>query len=178
MSASLSDPRLATVDDARRIAEVHVRARRSAYRDLLPASLLAAENVEDRELRWMKRLADSEARCWLLDDDDGVFGFAHTARTMDVDLDPDCAELFALYLLPERIGHGFGRLLTTHAVEDLTTRRFGEVVLWFAEENLSAARFYAAAGFEVDPRAERAPFGETGLTKRRLCQVLERERDR
>ena len=77
------DFRLATVERARRIAEVHVRARRAAYRGLMSPALLAAESVDDREERWRCRLADPEGRCWLLSHEGGLCGFAYTAPTMD-----------------------------------------------------------------------------------------------
>lgn len=172
MSRPVPDLRLATGEDARRIAEIHVRARRAAYRDLIPAPQLAAENVESRRVRWMRRLSDPEGRCWLLIEGTDLLGFAYTARTADEGLGRDCAELFALYLVPEGTGRGLGRLLTGHALGDLESRGFAEVVLWFAEENLVAARFYETAGFEPDPRVPTVPFGDTGLSKRRLRRVL------
>ena len=172
MDAPAPRPRLATVEDARRIAEVHVQARRAAYRDLVPAAILAAERVEDREVRWLSRLADREGRCWLLGDRAGLFGFAYTAPTMDDGLGADCAELYSIYLLGDRVGRGFGRLLTTHALDDLGARGFAEVVLWYAEKNLRAARFYAAAGFVADPRVGPTPLRNTGLLRRRLRREL------
>lgn len=149
-----------------------MRARRAAYRGLIPAPLLAAESVDDRELRWRKRLSNPEGRCWLLGDGTGVFGFAYTAPPMDDDLERDSAELHALYLLEERIGAGHGRRLVRHALDDLRRRGYREVVVWYAEENDPAARFYAAAGFEPDPRIGRTPLGDTGLRRRRLRQAL------
>lgn len=158
--------------DIRRIADVHVRARRSAYRALVPASILAAEDVAEREVRWQKRLADPVGRCWLLTDESGLFGFAYTAPTQDDDLSREVAELYALYLLGERVGAGFGRHLVTHALDDLRARSFPEVVLWCAVENSRALRFYRSAGFELDARVDGEPLGDTGLTKRRLRQAL------
>ena len=108
----------------------------------------------------------------MLEDGAGLFGFAYTAPTMDEDLEADRAELYALYLLEHRVGLGFGRHLLAHAVDDLRRRGYPEVVLWYAVENVPAGRFYAAAGFEIDPRIERMAFGDTGLTRCRLRQVL------
>jgi ribosomal protein S18 acetylase RimI-like enzyme len=164
--------RRATIEDARTIAEVHVRARRAAYRNLMSPGLLAAESVDDREGRWVRRISDRDARCWLASDENGLVGFAHTARASDPDLGPDDAELCALYLLPEWTGRGLGRFLTAVALHDLGARGFTAVVLWVAVENAPAARFYEFAGFEPDPRANVVPFGDTGLTKRRLRRSL------
>ena len=153
-----------------------MRARRGAYRQLLSAAQLAHESVDDRERRWTERLSDGEGRCWLLSDDSGLFGFAYTAPARDEDLGSDTAELVALYLLPDRVGRGFGRWATRRALDDLEKRGFVEVVLWVAAENARAVRFYAAAGFETDGRSPPLPFGETGLTRVRLRRSLGRGR--
>ncbi len=81
---------LGRIRDARRVAEVHVRARKAAYRDLVAASVLARDTPDRRERQWRQRLADCRVR------------------------------------------------------------------------------FYEATGFVVDARAEPAPLGDTGLTRRRF----------
>ena len=164
--------RAATPEDARRIAEVHVAARRAAYRGLIPGAQLAAESVEERTGRWTDRLSDRQGRCWLMTDPWGLLGFAYTAPSRNEGLAPATAELFSIYLLPSATGRGLGRLLTEHALEDLKERGFSEVVLWYAQENVVAGRFYAAAGFVPDERVATIPFGDTGLTKRRLRRPL------
>lgn len=78
------------------------------------------------------------------------------------------ARLYAIYLLEEWTGSGLGRRLMTCTSNDLADRRFTEVVLWYADENERAGRFYRAVGFEIDPRVDRAPFKATGLHQRRL----------
>lgn len=164
----LLPPRLARPSDIKRIADVHVRARRAAYRGLIPEEVLAREDVDARERQWLHRLSTPQGRCWLLDAESGLRGFAYTAPASDPDLGPWIVRLYAVYLLEEWTGSGLGRHLMTHALDDLAVRGFTEVVLWYAEENERAGRFYRAAGFEVDPRVARAPFKDTGLHQRRL----------
>jgi len=48
--------RAAVPADARAIAEIHVASWRSAYRGLLPDSLLDAMSVDELEQRWRSRL--------------------------------------------------------------------------------------------------------------------------
>ena len=51
--------RAATVADARAIAEVHVEGWRWGYRDLLPATVLDALDVDEREAWWAANLTDA-----------------------------------------------------------------------------------------------------------------------
>jgi hypothetical protein len=44
--------RKATPEDARAIAEVHVKSWRAAYRDLLPQDFLQGLSVDRREQQW------------------------------------------------------------------------------------------------------------------------------
>ncbi len=162
------DVRQATPSDARAIAEVHVRSRRHAYRRLLSPDLLSSDNVEARERLWEERLSDPDGRCWVAEHDGAICGIAYTAAARDEDVAPRCAELFAIYLLPEHTGRGHGRRLVEHSLGDLGDRDFEEVVLWVAVENEAAAGFYERVGFALDPRSETVPFGDTGLRKRRL----------
>lgn len=163
--------RLATPADAPAIARVHVLSRVRAYRDLLSADLLAAESVEGRERMWNTRLAQPDGRCWLAEEGGELLGFAYAARARDPELGPECAELVAIYLLPEHNGAGHGRRLVERSIADLRSRDFGDVVVWVAVENEAAVGFYAAMGFTPDTRADTVPFGETGLRKRRLRLV-------
>lgn len=144
--------RPATQEDAASLAALHVASWRAAYRGLMPQRVLDGLSVEARERAWSERLTrpeTPEARTWVaVDDDDGaLLGFASTGPTRDADLDPrSTAEVYALYVAPERIGQGAGRALLEHAVTDVRARGWRELVLWALEGNLRAERFYARAG--------------------------------
>jgi ribosomal protein S18 acetylase RimI-like enzyme len=168
MNAADAEIRLARSPDARAIAEVHVRARRHAYRSLLDPALLAAESADARERMWDRRLSDRDGRCWVAARDGAIFGFVFAAVARDEDVGPRCAELVALYLLPEHTGRGHGRRLVEHLLSELGSRGFEEVVLWVAVENEAAIGFYERVGFTADPRAKVLPFGDTGLRKCRF----------
>lgn len=159
---------LGTLEDVRRVAEVHVRSRACAYRELVPASIMARDTIERRVAQWTKRLSDAEGRLWLASRGSDVIGFAYTAPARDDELDAACGEVRALYLLEDWTGRGLGRTLLAHALEELWGRGCPEVVLWCAEENGRALRFYQRMGFTLDPRVSGSALGDTGLTKRRL----------
>jgi ribosomal protein S18 acetylase RimI-like enzyme len=138
--------------DARAIAEVHVRAWQDAYRGQLTDDYLDDLNVEARLEDHRRSLESPMAgwRTWLAEEGDAVVGFAVTGPSQDADADSTTGEVYAIYLEPERVGTGAGRLLFEHAVDDLRDRGFHAVTLWVLETNEQARRFYEVAGWKTD----------------------------
>jgi GNAT superfamily N-acetyltransferase len=146
--------RLATVHDAVRIAEVHVRSWQGAYRGLMPPEYLDALDPAARAKRWNAILSTFEgtrAGVLVTEDADGVRGFASFGPTRDPDEDPEqVGEVKAIYLLPAAWGSGCGRELMTAALDQLAAAGFSEMTLWVLAANARARRFYAAAGLHPD----------------------------
>jgi GNAT superfamily N-acetyltransferase len=143
--------RLAGLEDARRIAEVHVEAWRWAYASLLSRSFLDELSVERRFEGWRDRLAEQgELRTWVAELDGWIVGFASTGPTEDEDVEPGTMELFTLYLVRDVLGTGVGRSLFERAVDDLRERGFTRGTLWVLEANELGRRFYEKAGWEPD----------------------------
>lgn len=152
----LSNPpylRLATVDDAAVLADLHVRAWQWAYRGQLPDAWLDGLAVGPREL-WRRTTLQhppAEARTWVAEDAQRrVVGFADTGVCRDQDAQPGTAEVYALYLDPAVVGRGVGRALFSAAVDDLQQRGYRRATLWVLATNVRAQRFYAAAGWHPD----------------------------
>jgi ribosomal protein S18 acetylase RimI-like enzyme len=144
--------REATIEDAPRIAEIHVRAWQAAYRGHLSDAYLDGLRVEDRlemHRRSLER-SDSDRRTWVAEVEGGVIGFAVTGPSEDGDADDRTGEVYAIYVIPDKIGTGIGRDLFAHAVEDLRSRGFSAATLWVLETNELARRFYERAGWSFD----------------------------
>lgn len=144
--------REAGVEDARAIAEIHVRAWQRAYRGQLPDEYLDGLSVEDRERMWHEGVthAGHVWRCWLAEQGGRPVGFCATGPSEDADADRETAELYAIYLEPDAVGTGLGRRLFAHAVDDLRERGFRTATLWVLETNERARRFYEVAGWKLD----------------------------
>lgn len=56
-----TDVRIATPDDARVIAEIHVASWQEGYRGQMPDSYLKSLSADARETRWVQSLGDSTA---------------------------------------------------------------------------------------------------------------------
>jgi ribosomal protein S18 acetylase RimI-like enzyme len=138
--------------DAGAIAEIHVRAWQAAYRGQLTDEYLDGLKVEDRLEQHRRTLQEpmSDWRTWVAEDERDLAGFAVTGPSQDADADPKTAEVYAIYLRPDRIGSGVGRELFAHAVHDLRTRGFRTATLWVLETNERTRRFYEIAGWKPD----------------------------
>lgn len=138
--------RSATVDDARAIAEVHVSSWQTAYRGIMPDTVLDALSVEEREHCWRKSLTEPAADTCVATNDDALLGWISVGTSRDDDAAATTAELWAIYVAPNHCGRGVGRALWNHAAHELRVRGFERVTLWVLEQNQAALAFYAALG--------------------------------
>ena len=165
--------RRSTVEDAGAIATIHVSAWQVAYRGVVPAQFLDALSVAERETRWRERLRDGAPAVWVATDDDVVRGWICVGKSRDADADATTAELWAIYVDPRHWRQGFGRGLWTEAAQHLAASGFRNVTLWVLQQNRDAVRFYAAAGFDIDPSYEKTvDLGGAKLSAVRLRHAL------
>ena len=150
-----TEVRAAESDDAEALGGISARAFEATYRGIVPDAALD-EWIEGGTASWRAALANPEAdrssRAWVSVRNRTLVGYATTspARANWL-LPPDGAgELTNLYLDPEVIGTGVGRLLYQHAVDDLRDRGFDPGVVWAFRDNHRARRFYEARGLTID----------------------------
>jgi ribosomal protein S18 acetylase RimI-like enzyme len=143
--------RSAKPSDARGIAEVHVAAWRSAYRELLPDATLEQLSVKDVELRWQGRLAEPWAEVLVLTRDEQVVGFVGYGPTRDDGADREkVGEIYVLYVAPPEWRKGHGTALLREAMDRCRAKGNTEAVLWVLHDNAQAIAFYETAGFVAD----------------------------
>jgi GNAT superfamily N-acetyltransferase len=132
--------------DARGIAEVKVESWRAAYVGVMPQSVLEAMDVDVHEQLWRTFVARDTLAVFVAERDDRIIGFANVGPCRD---EPGIGELYAIYVRPDAWGTGAGRAMMKTAAEWLG-ERWPEAVLWVAEENPRARRFYERCGWTVD----------------------------
>lgn len=139
--------------DAGDIAETHVRAWQTGYRDMLPDEFLAGLSVDDRYRQWSGWLNDGTADlsgAVVAEVDGAVRGFVLFGSWRDEDADPDVGELRALNVHPDAWGVGAGRALLRAADDGLAALGYREAVLWVVTGNARARRFYEIDGWTPD----------------------------
>jgi len=147
--------RLAEPSDADALGAISARAFEATYRGIVPDAALD-EWIRDGTAGWRaaldQRAPDSPSRAWVAERDGSVIGYATTSPARSNWLPPPdgAGELTNLYLDPDVIGSGVGRLLYEHAMADLRERGFDPLVVWAFRDNPRARRFYEGRGLAID----------------------------
>ncbi len=147
--------RHASASDSDALAGITSRAYDATYRGIVPDAVLD-EWIATAGASWHaafeNQAPDSPARLWVAEREGAVLGYATTSPARSNWLaSPDGAgELTNLYLDPDSIGTGVGRLLYDHAVADLQARGFNPLLVWAFRDNPRAARFYEKMGLTLD----------------------------
>ena len=119
---------IATPDDARAIAEIHVASWQQGYRGQLRdgASVLLAEYA------------------------DKALGFVSYGPSRDDDAPETGAEIYGLYVHPDAWSTGKGQRLHDGALVALGSSGWTVVTLWVLTCNDRARRFYSRHGWQLD----------------------------
>lgn len=151
--------RVATVADASAIGRIHAESWSWAYEGLLPLPWLRRLEPGQLTRRWARRIHQLErtrSGCWLtvVEDRGEPIGFCLFGPAVhDAALQGMAAEVQMLYLAPECVGRGAGRLLFEHALEVLEAERWHWIVVWVLAANSRGRGFYEKAGLKLDGAA-------------------------
>jgi GNAT superfamily N-acetyltransferase len=167
--------RVASPDDARRIAEVHVRTWQVAYQGQVPDDYLNSLSVEQRETAWSEILLGMDlpaSRAFVIDDDGVLVGFVGLSPSRDEDSTSTTGEVGAIYVLPECWGAGYGRALLNRATESLREAGCSTATLWVLRSNTRARSFYERAGWSADGGEKMEDRGTFSLDEVRYRRTL------
>src|SRR3990172_4871822 len=139
--------REASPADSPAIARVHVDSWRSTYRGIISDEVLAGLSYPDRERMWEGSLTTHRSSnfIYVVEADDGpIVGFAAAGkeRTGRTDFP---GEIYAIYLLKDYHGTGWGRQLFQAAAERLASEGLKGLMLWVLMDNPTRG-FYEALG--------------------------------
>jgi ribosomal protein S18 acetylase RimI-like enzyme len=155
-----------TLADCGRVAEIRVGGWQSAYRGIIPQSYLdamsVAQDAERRRFHFQENLRSDGKVVNLVAVTDGeVIGWVCHGPCRDLEVPNGDAELYAIYVHPDRFGSGAGRALIEESVRRCTAAGHPRLYLWVLEENARARRFYERSGFRPD--GAREPFEVAGV---------------
>ncbi len=130
------------------VADIHVRAWQEAYRGLMPDEFLDALDPRDRAARY--RFEDPDGPTTLIAESAGkLLGFVTFGESRDDDA-AGLAEVYALYVDPQRHARGVGRALMAGVRDKMLAQGFEAAVLWVLRGNDRAAAFYEREGWRRD----------------------------
>jgi len=140
--------REANVADCPGVANVHVRAWRESFAEIVPQAFLDNMSVEKRALAFAKRFSDESYRMYVAEvPDSGIVGFVDFGTPRE-SISAYETELYAIYILPEFQRRGVGRRLFDLGVEALVRDGKGSMYL-LALEVSPYKSFYERMGGQV-----------------------------
>jgi GNAT superfamily N-acetyltransferase len=159
--------------DAPAIGSVHVRAWQVGYRGVAPDAYLDGMSLGERVTMWETELAAERQGTVLFvaEEEGNVVGFGGGGPA----LRPSEEGVFELYVLnvdPAHWGMGAGGALLEAFTSWSLERNARELVLWVAEGNARACRFYERRGLSWDGAAEDHDVLGTRVRERRYRKPL------
>lgn len=146
--------RLATLRDAEGIAHVSVNSWKTTYKGMISDAFLNQLSVEKRKENWesaLHHLQENDAT-YVAEEHGTIRGFIKGGTSREVDMAYD-AEVYAIYLLEEEQGKGYGTLLFNRLVETLKSNKLNSLMVWVLERNPSID-FYKRLGGQYITKKE------------------------
>ncbi|WP_211699409.1 GNAT family N-acetyltransferase [Mycobacterium spongiae] len=134
--------------DYENVAEMHYPSWRSSYRGIMTPQMLDLFDTQkwiDEE--YPQRLTRPGWAMWLAEAQGRIIGMSIFGPEID---NPDHLEVDSLYVAAGSERRGIGGLLLDHA---LSSEPSHDAVVWCAERNFRARRFYQKKGFQLDGRS-------------------------
>lgn len=166
-TATMIEVRAAAPEDAYDVARVHVRSWQWAFRGLISQDYLDNLSPQDWVDRYtVGRMGLRLPSTQVAVDGSAIRGLATTGLSRDTELS-NFGELRAIYVDPEHVCTGVGRLLMTAARERLRRVGVTAAVLWVLDGNARARRFYERDGWNFDGTRRTEIIGDTPVDQMR-----------
>ena len=131
-------------DDRFAISRIYEESWKFAYKDIIPQNYLESIPVG----HWVSNLDKERMNTLVMIEDDIFIGTSSYCKSRFSDFS-NFGEIVSIYLLPQYIGKGYGKLLLDAVVGELAHLGFYDIFLWVLEDNLRARKFYEKAGFTL-----------------------------
>ncbi len=141
--------REATIDDASRIADLHVESWRDAYRTVLDPAFLAGPIERDRLAAWTSRLSsrNEHEQITVAIEGSAAIGFICVVGIQSPQWG---GRIDNLHVSPHYRGKGIGAILLRTAASWIARRYPGSGLhLWVFETNVRARNFYERLGGQI-----------------------------
>ena len=140
--------RIAAPADLPTVGEIDALSQMYAYQDVKPADYLATLTPQARTEAWTeRRLNEADTHHLLVAEEDGqIKGFCYVGPGQD----PAIGELYALFVHPDALGGGVAKPLQDAGLTVLSGLGYRRFLLYVAEENHRARRFYEKTGWYAE----------------------------
>lgn len=143
--------RQANVHDVGDIARIHVASWKSTYKGMISDDYLSALSIEKRieNWRWVFNHLNPHEVIYVAENADGtLIGFANGGKCRSEEFNKYDSELYAIYILEEYQGKGYGQALFSSIIKHLQSHDYHSLMVWVLERNPATA-FYSRLGGQV-----------------------------
>ena len=138
-------------NDARGLAEVHVRSWQAAYKGQVPDDFLDNLSVDQREKQWHLTLNSPSNKVLVAEVEQRIVAFISFGPVRDEELNKNAVgEVYAIYALEEFWDRGIGRRLMEASLSVLREMNCSTVKVWVLDTNQRAISFYQKFGFAAE----------------------------
>lgn len=124
------------------ISNVYEQSWKYAYRDIIPQDYLNSIP----EGQWTSTLDNQDRNTLICIDNDKIIGTSSFGKPRFEQFQ-NYGEIISIYLLPDYIGKGYGKILMKAVLSELKKQGYENIFLWVLEENKRARNFYEQYGF-------------------------------
>ena len=165
--------RFASPQDAPAVAALHVLACRAAYALQVPEAHWDATSMAKRTAYWKEAIDYGEPQVMVALDGQDIVGFVGFDRSRDPKSKNTTGEIWAIYVVPDRIGQGIGLALWDASREGLEDEGCTEVTVWLPLLHERTLRFHETAGFKREMNTARTvPLDSVKVEEVRLKRPL------
>ncbi|MGI8317062.1 N-acetyltransferase family protein [Halobacillus mangrovi] len=156
----MPEVREARFEDAETIANIHLCSWKSTYKDLIDERDLGNITLENRMALWetvLRKPVNGQIALVIENDENEVVGFVSGGKERTKSYDYD-GEVYAIYLLDEFQGKGYGRRLLESFAKKMKEAGYQSLLVWVLTNN-PTSQFYTRMG--ADPvEAEKVTIGQ------------------
>lgn len=134
-------------DDRYAISRVYEKSWKYAYSGIIPQTYL--NNIPKGN--WVKTIVQSHFNSLVMIENQEIIGTTAYCKSRFPET-AEFGEIVSLYLLPEYMGKGYGKILLQAAIRQLNDLGYQNIFLWVLAENKNAIHFYEKFGFKPSGR--------------------------
>ncbi|MGN0413467.1 MAG: GNAT family N-acetyltransferase [Lachnospiraceae bacterium] len=133
---------ITSTDDRMIISKIYEESWKYAYKGIIPQHYL--DSIP--EGRWVSNIDNPLWKTLVCIDNGKIVGTSSFCKSRFVQF-RDCGEIISIYLLPEYMGKGYGKVLMESIISELKKQGYKNLFLWVLEDNIRARHFYEQFGF-------------------------------
>jgi ribosomal protein S18 acetylase RimI-like enzyme len=151
----ISSIRNANINDAERIATIHVKTWQCAYNGHIPDTYLDKLSIQEKTASWQKNLKNPlpDMYAFVIEQAGQVVGWCTAGKSLDKDLS-NLGQIFGIYIDSDHLGEGLGTKLLNYGLSFLKEKGYKKALLWVLTSNDNSRRFYEKNGWEIEGKTK------------------------